>query len=59
VVGTAGEILPQADVRELREINEFSSAYHHSTNPEGFATAPINDAQLTSFARRTVVFSGL
>lgn len=38
---------------ELNSINEYSKKYHHDQNP-GADLEPINDRELTSFAKRTL-----
>lgn len=40
-------------VPELRDINEYASQFHHDTNP-GADSVLINDAELTTYARRTL-----
>ena len=39
---------------ELQEINDYSKKYHHSSNPGGADTEPINDGELQVFGRRTL-----
>ena len=54
-VGTAQQILSQADTVELRALLDFANRYHHDTNPT-YQTENINDAELTDFASRTLAF---
>ena len=39
---------------ELQEINDYSKKYHHSSNPGGADTEPINDGELQVFVGRTL-----
>lgn len=54
-LGTADQILSQADITELRAILDYANRYHHDTNPT-WQTENINDAELENFARRTLTF---
>lgn len=55
-VGGNSEILPAADITELRALLDYVNRFHHDTNP-AWQTAVINDAELSDFARRTLLFS--
>jgi len=44
-----------ANAQELRAILDFANRYHHDTNA-AYATELINDAELSDFTRRTLVF---
>lgn len=54
-IGTANQILSQADTLELRSVLDFANRYHHDTNPT-YQTENINDAELANFASRTLAF---
>ena len=41
-VGTAGEIMSQADIVELRDILDYANKFHDDTNP-AYETKAIND----------------
>ena len=53
--GTPQEIMSAGSAQELRAILDYANRYHHDTNP-AYATELINDAELTDFAQRTLVF---
>lgn len=55
-VGTASQILGQADVTELRAILDYANKYHHNTNA-AYETEAINDQELLNFAERTLKFT--
>lgn len=50
-LGTAQQILNQADTQELRELIEYANQFHHEN-----WQAVINDVALTGFANRTLAF---
>ena len=54
--GRNNEILSSADIAELRELRDFANQFHHDTNP-AWQTAAINDAELSDFAHRTLLFA--
>jgi len=55
-VGTNDEILPVADIAELRALKNYSNQFHHDTNP-AYQTTAINDAELNDFANRVLLFA--
>ncbi|MEJ6783702.1 AAA family ATPase [Aminobacter sp. Piv2-1] len=55
-VGGPNEILSAADIAELRLLLNYANRFHHDTNP-AWQTAAINDAELSDFAQRTLVFA--
>jgi hypothetical protein len=55
-VGTAAEIMSQADIDELRALTEYGNRFHHDTNPAWLAEH-INDAELLGFVQRTLRFT--
>jgi len=55
-VGTAQEVLPQNDIDELRSLKNYANCFHHDSNP-AWQTELINDAELTDFAERTILFA--
>jgi wobble nucleotide-excising tRNase len=55
-LGTQYQILSEADVEELKALLEYANKFHHDTN-RAYETVAINDAELTNFARRTLLFS--
>lgn len=55
-VGTADQILDQADITELEALKDYGNRFHHSTN-SAWETAAINDQELVSFCRRTLAFA--
>lgn len=50
------EILSAGDIAELRALLDYANLFHHDTNP-AWQTAAINDAELTDFAERTLLFA--
>ena len=50
-----GTIMAQADVTELRSLLDYANKFHHDTNA-AWETEAINDAELTDFAERVVLF---
>lgn len=55
-VGRNNEILSAGDIAELRALLGYANLFHHDTNPAR-QTAAINDAELTDFAERTLLFA--
>lgn len=55
-VGANNEILSVGDIAELRVLLGYANFFHHDTNP-AWQTAAINDAELTDFAERTLLFA--
>lgn len=55
-VGGPGEVLVAADIAELRFLLSYANRFHHDTNP-AWQTAAINDAELSDFAQRTLLFA--
>lgn len=55
-VGGPNEILLAADIAELRSLLNYANRFHHDPNP-AWQTAAINDAELSDFAQRTLIFA--
>jgi wobble nucleotide-excising tRNase len=55
-VGGPNEVLSAADIAELRSLLNYANRFHHDTNP-AWQTAAINDAELSDFTQRTLLFS--
>jgi len=55
-INQARPILDQEDFDELRDLNEYSRAFHHETGA-AFATEPINDMQLKAYVKRVLAFT--
>ncbi|WP_372425516.1 AAA family ATPase [Salinarimonas chemoclinalis] len=55
-VGTQNEILSTADIVELKLLVHFGNRFKHDSNP-AWQTATINDAELSDFAERTLLFA--
>ncbi|MGO8627720.1 AAA family ATPase [Rhizobium ruizarguesonis] len=55
-VGGPNEVLLAADIAELRLLLNYANRFHHDTNP-AWQTAAINDAELSDFAQRTLLFA--
>jgi hypothetical protein len=50
------QILSTADLQELSDLTDYANQFHHDTNPGGWRTVIINDAQLLGFVQRTLDF---
>lgn len=55
-VGAGNQVLSAVDIAELRALLAYANRFHHDTNP-AWQTAAINDAELTDFAERTLLFA--
>ena len=55
-VGGNDEILSAADIAELRALLDYANRFHHDTNP-AWQTANVNDAELSDFAERTLLYA--
>jgi wobble nucleotide-excising tRNase len=55
-LGQNNEILSAGDIAELRALLGYANLFHHDTNP-AWQTAAINDAELTDFAERALLFA--
>ncbi len=55
-VGGNNEVLSVPDIAELRALLDYANRFHHDTNP-AWQTAAINDAELTDFSQRTLIFA--
>jgi wobble nucleotide-excising tRNase len=55
-VGTAAEILTNADITELRDLLDYANTFHHDTNA-AWQTVLINDQELLHFCERTLAFA--
>jgi wobble nucleotide-excising tRNase len=49
-------IMPAADVQELRDLTDYGNRFHHDSNPQGYITVVVTDAELQGFVQRTLVF---
>jgi len=56
LVGENDQILAAGDITELRALLDYANQFHHDTNP-AWQTAAINDAELSDFAERTILFA--
>lgn len=55
-VGAANQLLPQADIDELRALKDYGNNFHHDTNP-AWQTQAINSQELTGFCQRVLAFA--
>lgn len=55
-VGGDDEILSRDDIIELRALLGYANLFHHDTNP-AWQTAAVNDAELTDFSERSLLFA--
>jgi wobble nucleotide-excising tRNase len=49
-------IMPAADVQELRDLTDYGNRFHHDSNPHGYLTVIVTDAELRGFVDRTLRF---
>lgn len=56
VVGKAEEKLSGDELDELGKLTNYGNRFHHDSNPSGYATAAVNDSELSNFASRTIKF---
>ena len=49
-------IMPAADVQELRDLTDYGNRFHHDSNPQGYLTIVVTDAELQGFVQRTLAF---
>ena len=49
-------IMPAADVQELRDLTDYGNRFHHNSNPHGYLTVVVTDAELQGFVQRTLDF---
>lgn len=55
-LGSAQQVLDQADTNELGDLTEYTNLFHHDTN-SAWQSQHINDAQLVDFVRRILAFT--
>ncbi|ARQ59222.1 hypothetical protein EFR00_25100 [Rhizobium sophoriradicis] len=55
-VGGPNGILSAADIVELKLLLNYANRFHHDSNP-AWQTAAINDAELSDFSHRTLIFA--
>jgi len=55
-LGTNNQVLSANDIAELRALLAYANQFHHDTNP-AWQTTAINDAELSDFAERTLLFA--
>jgi hypothetical protein len=44
------------DVQELRDLTDYGNRFHHDSNPQGYLTVVVTDAELQGFVQRTLAF---
>jgi wobble nucleotide-excising tRNase len=52
----ANPVMPAADLQELRDLTDYGNRFHHDSNPQGYLTVTVTDAELEGFVRRTLTF---
>lgn len=55
-IGSESEVLSAPDIATLKALLEYANRFHHDSNP-AWQTAIINDAELSDFAGRTLLFA--
>jgi wobble nucleotide-excising tRNase len=49
-------IMSAADLQELRDLTDYGNRFHHDSNPQGYLTVVVTDAELQGFVQRTLAF---
>lgn len=49
-------VMPAADLQELRDLTDYGNRFHHDSNPHGYLTVVVTDAELQGFVQRTLSF---
>lgn len=49
-------VMPAADLQELRDLTDYGNRFHHDSNPQGYLTVTVTDAELQGFIQRTLAF---
>lgn len=49
-------VMPLPDVQELRDLTDYGNRFHHDSNPQGYLTVVVTDAELQGFVQRTLAF---
>jgi len=49
-------VMPAADLQELRDLTDYGNRFHHDSNPQGYLTVTVTDAELQGFVQRTLAF---
>ena len=44
------------DLHELRDLTDYGNRFHHDSNPQGYLTVVVTDAELRGFVQRTLAF---
>lgn len=49
-------VMQAADLHELRDLTDYGNRFHHDSNPQGYLTVVVTDAELRGFVQRTLAF---
>ena len=49
-------VMQAADVQELQDLTDDGNRFHHDSNPQGYLTVTVTDAELQGFVQRTLAF---
>jgi wobble nucleotide-excising tRNase len=49
-------VMPAVDLHELRDLTDYGNRFHHDSNPQGYLTVVVTDAELRGFVQRTLAF---
>jgi wobble nucleotide-excising tRNase len=55
-VNQGNPIMSAGDVQELRDLTDYGNRFHHDSNPQGYHTVMVTDAELRGFVERTLRF---
>jgi wobble nucleotide-excising tRNase len=55
-LGEGTPIMAEVDMLELRDLTDYGNLFHHDSNPQGYLTVVVTDAQLRGFVQRVLAF---
>jgi wobble nucleotide-excising tRNase len=55
-INQGNPIMSAADVQELRDLTDYGNRFHHNSNPQGYLTVIVTDAEVRGFVDRTLHF---
>ena len=55
-INQRNQIMSALDVQELRDLTDYGNKFHHDSNPYGYLTVTLTDAELRGFVDRALRF---
>lgn len=49
-------VMSAVDLQELRDLTDYGNMFHHDSNPQGYLTVVVTDAEVRGFVQRTLAF---